>query len=95
MSNPEPRSNRDPPEYEVLGGMREEWFPTRHSHQGRRIVLTYLQQNARHRSTAEAYAVPGKYVRASGTVYERKGTHAIMIDEIKQLKDVHLTIEDQ
>ena len=37
----------------------------------------------------------GKYVRASGTVYERKGTHAIMIDEIKELKDVHLTIEDQ
>ena len=37
----------------------------------------------------------GKYVRASGTVYERKGTHAIMIVEIKELKDVHLTIEDQ
>ena len=37
----------------------------------------------------------GKYVRASGTVYERKGTHAIMIDEIKELKDVHLTIEDR
>jgi hypothetical protein len=37
----------------------------------------------------------GKYVRASGTVYERKGTHAIMIDEIKELKDVPLTIEDQ
>jgi hypothetical protein len=37
----------------------------------------------------------GKYVRASGTVYERKGTHAIVIDEIKQLKDVHLTVEDQ
>jgi hypothetical protein len=28
----------------------------------------------------------GKYVRASGTVYERKGTHAIVIDEIKELK---------
>ncbi len=37
----------------------------------------------------------GKYVRASGTVYERKGTRAIMIDEIKELKGVHLTIEDQ
>lgn len=37
----------------------------------------------------------GKYVSASGTVYERKGTHAIMIDEIKELKDVHLTIEEQ
>jgi hypothetical protein len=37
----------------------------------------------------------GKYVRASGTVYERKGTHAIVIGEIKELKDVHLTIEDQ
>jgi hypothetical protein len=37
----------------------------------------------------------GKYVRASGVVYERKGTHAIMINEIHELKDVHLTIEDQ
>jgi len=37
----------------------------------------------------------GKYVRASGTVYERKGTHAIVISEIKELKDVHLTIEDR
>jgi hypothetical protein len=37
----------------------------------------------------------GKYVRASGTAYERKGTHAIVIDEIKELKDVQLTIEDQ
>ena len=37
----------------------------------------------------------GKYVRVSGTVYERKGTHAIAIGEIKELKGVHLTIEDQ
>jgi hypothetical protein len=37
----------------------------------------------------------GKYVRASGTVYERKGTHAIVISEIKELKDVHLMIEDR
>jgi hypothetical protein len=37
----------------------------------------------------------GKYVRASGVVYERKGTHAIVINEIKELTDVHLTIEDQ
>jgi hypothetical protein len=37
----------------------------------------------------------GKYVRASGTVYERKGAHAIVMNEIKELKDVHLTIEDQ
>lgn len=37
----------------------------------------------------------GKYVRVSGTVYERKGTHAIAIGEIKELKDVHLNIEDQ
>lgn len=37
----------------------------------------------------------GKYVRVRGTVYERKGTHAIAIDEIVELKDVHLNIEDQ
>ena len=32
----------------------------------------------------------GKYVRASGTVFERKGTRAIVISEIKEIKDVHL-----
>lgn len=37
----------------------------------------------------------GKYVQATGTVYERNGTRAIVISEIKELKDVHLTIEDQ
>lgn len=37
----------------------------------------------------------GKYVRASGTVYERKGTRAIVISDIQELKDVHLQIEDQ
>jgi len=37
----------------------------------------------------------GKYVRASGTVYERKGARAIAISEIRELKNVHLTIEDQ
>ena len=33
----------------------------------------------------------GKYVRASGTVFERKGTRAIVISEIKEMKNVHLT----
>jgi hypothetical protein len=37
----------------------------------------------------------GKYVRVSGTVYERKGTHAIAINRIEELKNVHLNIEDQ
>ncbi len=35
----------------------------------------------------------GKYVRATGTVYERKGTRAIAISEIKEMKDVHLTTD--
>jgi hypothetical protein len=33
----------------------------------------------------------GKFVRARGTVYERKGTRAIIISDIKEMKDVHLT----
>jgi hypothetical protein len=37
----------------------------------------------------------GKYVRARGSAYERNGTRAIVITEIEELKDVHLTIEDQ
>ena len=37
----------------------------------------------------------GKYVRASGTVFEREGTHAIVITEIKEMKEVQLTIDRQ
>ncbi|MGB6401775.1 MAG: hypothetical protein WBF26_02920 [Candidatus Sulfotelmatobacter sp.] len=37
----------------------------------------------------------GKYVRASGTVFERAGTHAIVITEIKEMKEIHLTIDEK
>jgi hypothetical protein len=32
----------------------------------------------------------GKYVRVTGQVYERTGTHAIAIKDIQELKSVHL-----
>jgi hypothetical protein len=35
----------------------------------------------------------GKFVRASGTVFERNGTRAIVISEIKEMKNVHLTTD--
>lgn len=35
----------------------------------------------------------GKYVQAIGRVFERKGTRAIVIKEIKEMKDVHLTTD--
>jgi len=35
----------------------------------------------------------GKYVQATGPVFERKGTRAIAITEIKELKSVHITDE--
>lgn len=37
----------------------------------------------------------GKYVQASGVVFERAGTHAIVITEIKEMKEVHLTIDKE
>jgi len=37
----------------------------------------------------------GKYVRASGIVFERTGTHAIVITEIKEMKEVPLTIDEE
>jgi hypothetical protein len=36
----------------------------------------------------------GKYVRASGTVFERTGARAIVITEIKEMKEIHLTTTD-
>src|SRR5277367_1251655 len=37
----------------------------------------------------------GKYVRVSGIVFERNGTHAIVITEIKEMKEVHVTFEGE
>ena len=37
----------------------------------------------------------GKYVQVSGTAFERKGTRAIVIAEIKEMKAVHLTVEEK
>lgn len=37
----------------------------------------------------------GKYVKATGTVYERSGTHAIAIDQVVEMKDVHLVTNAQ
>ena len=37
----------------------------------------------------------GKYVQATGAVFERKGTRAIAITEIKELKNVHLDTSDE
>jgi hypothetical protein len=37
----------------------------------------------------------GKYVRVNGIVFERNGTHAIVITEITEMKDVHLTLEGE
>ncbi len=36
----------------------------------------------------------GKYVRASGIAFERTGTHAIVITEIKEMKEVRVTDEE-
>src|SRR5215472_2889202 len=35
----------------------------------------------------------GKYVRVDGIVFERNGTHAIVITKIAEMKEVHVTLE--
>lgn len=37
----------------------------------------------------------GKYVQATGKVFERNGTRSIVISSISERKDVHLTIDEQ
>jgi hypothetical protein len=37
----------------------------------------------------------GKYVRASGTAFERNGTNAIVITEIAEMKEVQVTLEGE
>ena len=37
----------------------------------------------------------GKYVQVKGIAFERQGTHAIVITEIKEMKGVRLTLEGQ
>ena len=35
----------------------------------------------------------GKHVRVNGIVFERNGTHAIVITEITEMKEVQVTLE--
>ena len=35
----------------------------------------------------------GKYVRVNGVAFERNGTHAIVITEITEMKEVQATLE--
>ena len=37
----------------------------------------------------------GKYVRVDGIVFERNGTHAIVITKIAEMKEVHVTLEGE
>jgi hypothetical protein len=37
----------------------------------------------------------GKYVQANGIVFERNGTHAIVITEITEMKEVHVTLDGE
>ena len=37
----------------------------------------------------------GKYVRVNGIAFERGGMHAIVITEIKEIKEVHVTVEEE
>jgi hypothetical protein len=37
----------------------------------------------------------GKYVRVQGIAFERHGAHAIVITEITEMKEVHLTLEGE
>jgi hypothetical protein len=37
----------------------------------------------------------GKYVRVKGIAFERNGTHAIVISEITEMKEVHVTLDKE
>ena len=37
----------------------------------------------------------GKYVRVNGVAFERNGTHAIVIAEIAEMKNVHVALEEE
>src|SRR5215467_13105306 len=37
----------------------------------------------------------GKYVRVNGIAFERNGTRAIVITEIAEMKEVHVTLEEE
>ncbi len=37
----------------------------------------------------------GKYVRVTGIAFERNGTRAIVISEITEMKEVHVTDQEE
>ncbi|HEY6128868.1 MAG TPA: hypothetical protein VIW23_11860 [Candidatus Acidoferrum sp.] len=74
-------------------GLREGSLAARYSDQRGSAVFPHLRQDARYGSTAGTDAVCRQIRRASGIVFERTGTHAIVITEIKEMKDV--TVKDE
>ena len=75
--------------------MREGWFAARYSDEGRSLVFPISDKMPDTDQRQKLMPFVGKYVRANGTVFERTGTHAIVITEIKEMTEIHLTIHEE
>lgn len=95
MSHSEPRGDRHSLEHEVLASLRKRWITTCYSDQGRELYMPISNKMSDTDQRQRLLPFLGKYVQASGIIYDRKGTRAIAISEIVEVKDVYLTVEDQ
>ena len=80
---------------QVRTGLREGWLAAGYSDPGWSAVFPISAKMPDTDQRQKLMPFVGKYVRASGIVFERTGTHAIVITEIKEMKEVRLTIDEE
>ena len=89
MSHSEPRWNRNSLEHEVLAGMRKGLTKDGD------LYVPISDKMPDYDQRQKLMPFVGKYVRANGIVFERNGTRAIVITEITEMKEVHLTLDGE
>ena len=96
MSDSEPQWKRDSLEYEVRAGIAlKAGSPLVILTKDGDLYLPISDKMPDYDQRQKLMPFVGKYVRATGIVFERHGTHAIVITEITEMKEVHVTLEGE
>jgi hypothetical protein len=95
MPHTEPRWKRDSFEHEVRVGLREAGSPIAILNKDGDLYMPISDKMPDYTQKQKLMPFMGKFVRVNGIVFERNGTHAIVITEIAEMKEVHVTLEGE
>ena len=93
MPHSEPRWKRDSLEHDVRAGMLRAGSPIAILTKDGDLHLPISDKMPDYSQRQKLMPFVGKYVRVNGIAFERNGTHAIVITEITEMKEVQVTLE--